>query len=91
MNSVTDMLTQTSDHYNSKKKERNMKVWITMGIRNETNDLLIKMATNYSLPKNKTLEIIIKSAYKEMITSPKEAMKRGDKIEKSINDFISKK
>ena len=89
MNSVTDMLTQTSDHYNSKKKEsRN---WITIGIRNEANDLLIKMATNYSLPKNKTLEIIIKSAYKEMITSPKEAMKRGDKIEKSINDFISKK
>ena len=89
MNNVTDMLTQTSDHYNSKKKiERG---WITVSVTNETNGILNKIATNYSLPKNKTLEIIVKSAYKEMIASPKKAMERGVKIEKAINDFTSRK
>ena len=78
MNSVTDMLTQTSDHYNSKKKvSRN---WVTLTCSKEANSFLDKI----------TLEIIIKNTYKEMIASPKKAMERGVKIEKSINDFISK-
>ena len=69
MNNVTDMLTQTSDHYNNKKRKD--RGWITVGITNETNGVLNKIATNYSLPKIKTLEIIVNSAYKEMIKSPK--------------------
>jgi hypothetical protein len=88
MNSVTDMLTQTSDHYNSKKKvSRN---WVTLTCSKEANSFLDKITANYNLPKSKTLEIIIKNTYKEMIASPKKAMERGVKIEKSINDFISK-
>ena len=89
MNSVTDMLTQTSDHYNSKKKVG--RDWTTLTCSREANGFLNKITANYNLPKSKTLEIIIQSAYKEMITSPKESMKRGNKIEKSINNFISKK
>ncbi len=61
MNSVTDMLTQTSDHYNSKKKvSRN---WVTLTCSKEANSFLDKI---------------------------KRPMERGVKIEKSINDFISK-